>query len=496
MLPIRVCATTIENVSQEKSTVKYSGKDGSLSWSIDTDGHLSVSGSGNYVGTYQSLKIANAGFSGKYPNWIEYKDEIISAKLEVSNMKNASYLLIGCTNLTMVDLAAFDMSKVTDISCMFTGCEKLQEVNFGVSLAQQVTDMGFLFSYCKNLLEVDMSNISAENVTDVFNMFSDCISLKLIKSPKNISKEIILPPNYTWYDGNGNVCTTMTQGLNNSETYTTYLVKYMKNVTVSPIAEQIYNAGEITPEPVVTYQGEVLQKGKDYSVSYSNNVNPGTATVTITGLGEYSGTVTVTFTIKVILAKANIGSIEFDYSKGNLQKMTTKTYYNLYLDFVPVDYATMYEIELSDSKGKKVKSVNVNCAGMNYVEKTFNNLAGAIYGVRIRAIRDDVYGEWSAKKYVIKQPRTQARIYQGNLQIKWEKISGATGYDIYISTSRNGGYKKVASTGKNTTLKTIKKFKNKKLRKKTYYYYVVAKKKVSGKTYKSKRNFVMSKAKN
>ncbi len=496
VLPLSVHATQADTVSPEKASIIYSGKDGSLSWSIDSNGHLSVSGSGNYSGTYRSIKVANAGFSGEYPNWIAYKDEIVSAELKVTNIKDASCLFIGCTNLTQVNLTAFDMSKVTDMSSMFCGCEKLEKVNLGSSSATQVTDMNFLFAYCSSMVELDMSNIDATNVTKTTNMFSDCNMLKLIQSPKNISTVIMLPSSNKWYDGNGNVCTAMAQGLSNSVTYTTYLVKYMKNATINPIKEQTYNAKVITPPPVVTYQGKVLQKGKDYTVSYSNNVNPGTATVTVTGIGEYSGTKSVTFIIKVKLAKSKLGSVEFEFSKGNLQKMTTKTYYNLYVDFVPVSYATTYEIELSNNKGKRVKTVKVSCAGKNHVEKTIKNLTGSVYGVRIRAIRDGVYGAWSSKKYVIKQPRTQARVYQGNLQIKWEKISGATGYDIYMSTSRNGNYKKVASVGKKTTLKTIKKFKNKKLRNKTYFYYVVAKKKVSGKTYKSARNFVMSKTKN
>ena len=42
-----------------------------------------------------------------------------------------------------------------------------------------------------------------------------------------------------------------------------------------------------------------LVKGTDYTVSYSDNKNPGTATVTVTGIGNYTGTVTKTFKIKV-----------------------------------------------------------------------------------------------------------------------------------------------------------------------------------------------------
>ena len=40
-----------------------------------------------------------------------------------------------------------------------------------------------------------------------------------------------------------------------------------------------------------------LTKDKDYTVSYSNNTNPGTATITIKGQGNYTGTYTGSFTI-------------------------------------------------------------------------------------------------------------------------------------------------------------------------------------------------------
>ena len=41
-----------------------------------------------------------------------------------------------------------------------------------------------------------------------------------------------------------------------------------------------------------------LKEGADYTVAYTNNIEPGTATVTVTGAGKYSGTASATFTIK------------------------------------------------------------------------------------------------------------------------------------------------------------------------------------------------------
>ena len=49
----------------------------------------------------------------------------------------------------------------------------------------------------------------------------------------------------------------------------------------------------------VTLAGKTLSAGKDYTVTYQNNKNIGTASVTITGTGDYKGTVTKTFIIYV-----------------------------------------------------------------------------------------------------------------------------------------------------------------------------------------------------
>lgn len=58
-----------------------------------------------------------------------------------------------------------------------------------------------------------------------------------------------------------------------------------------------YNGKEQKPEVTVERDGQNLEKDKDFTVRYSNNVNAGDATVTISGKGGYTGKVTRTFTI-------------------------------------------------------------------------------------------------------------------------------------------------------------------------------------------------------
>ena len=66
---------------------------------------------------------------------------------------------------------------------------------------------------------------------------------------------------------------------------------------VGDISAQPYTGEEIKPGVTVNVDGNVLTEGVDYTVTYSDNVNPGAATATITGIGKYTGTVTTNFTI-------------------------------------------------------------------------------------------------------------------------------------------------------------------------------------------------------
>ena len=80
------------------------------------------------------------------------------------------------------------------------------------------------------------------------------------------------------------------------------------NFTISPknlqqemlaqiTGDRYYNGEEQTPDVTVTDGEKTLKKDVDYTVSYSNNTNAGTATVTVTGKGNYEGIISTTFVI-------------------------------------------------------------------------------------------------------------------------------------------------------------------------------------------------------
>ena len=67
---------------------------------------------------------------------------------------------------------------------------------------------------------------------------------------------------------------------------------------VADIPDQQYTGGEVKPAVTVIWNGQTVSSD-NYTVTYSNNTQPGTATVTVTGKGDkyYTGTITKNFTI-------------------------------------------------------------------------------------------------------------------------------------------------------------------------------------------------------
>ena len=80
-----------------------------------------------------------------------------------------------------------------------------------------------------------------------------------------------------------------------------------------------YNGNE--KKPVVSITG--LVENVDYTVSYFNNVNLGTAAVIITGIGMYSGVIIKDFTIREATIYDYINEIKVGITKQTIQKGKT-----------------------------------------------------------------------------------------------------------------------------------------------------------------------------
>lgn len=130
-----------------------------------------------------------------------------------------------------------------------------------------------------------------------------------------------------------------------------------------------YSGAELKPT-VKVYINKVLQddeqliENTDYIVSYSDNINAGTATVTITGIGAYSGSKNVTFTIE----PKKIDSPTFD----GLKPEYTYTGQKVEPEFALMDGETVipsseYEVSYSDNTEVGTATITITDAtGGNY----------------------------------------------------------------------------------------------------------------------------------
>lgn len=130
-----------------------------------------------------------------------------------------------------------------------------------------------------------------------------------------------------------------------------------------------YSGAELKPT-VKVYINKVLQddeqliENTDYIVSYSDNINAGTATVTITGIGAYSGSKNVTFTIE----PKKIDSPIFD----GLKSEYTYTGQKVEPEFALMDGDTVipsseYEVSYSDNTEVGTATVTIkDASGGNY----------------------------------------------------------------------------------------------------------------------------------
>ena len=136
-------------------------------------------------------------------------------------------------------------------------------------------------------------------------------SLTAIFQPANTTDNIVI-----WSSSDETVATVDTNGMvtaqggGNAVIHATTLsgtISAECMVTVSSSVENaeiskiktayIYTGKNLKPVPAVELAGRTLKKNADYTVTYKNNRNVGTATITIKGKGDYSGTKSITFRI-------------------------------------------------------------------------------------------------------------------------------------------------------------------------------------------------------
>lgn len=300
------------------ATIVHNGDVGGLTWSIDSDGKLSVYGKGDYFSEETWT-----------PSWCEYNDEIIRAEVGIDGITSTANMFSGCSNMISVDLSKLDTSYVTDMSFMFNGCSSLKSVDISGFDISNVSNMGFMFDGCSGLEALDISGLKfyKDNYYYMDTMLYGCSGLKTFTVPADLPEDISLPgatvmydkasetyteeSNYYWIDTNGNECTVAAKNLSTAMTYsriektsteagdstgkkeeTTETQKQEDNKSTTPESGESTDKKEETTETqkqeaaITNNDPNILYSGVDGALTWSIDKN---GQLLVTGSGDYKG---------------------------------------------------------------------------------------------------------------------------------------------------------------------------------------------------------------
>ena len=253
------------------------------------------------------------------------------------------------------------------------------------------------------------------------------------------------------YTNNTNVGTatvTVTYKGNYSGTQTAnfdIIAKSLSGVTIT-VDEQIYTGSALTPTVTVKDGNRVLVKDTDYTVSYANNINVGTATVTITGTGNYAGTESASFEIKAkSIAGAAIAAIaeqiytgtaatpELTVTDGTKALVRDVDYTVSYTNNADAGTATATVIGTGNYTGKKSVTFTIKA----------NTVAVSTDGKKVSTASPTVTDLTSGMKqdaYKNRTGETTDAQYLANIETALRsKIGAAAGNSLFFKASVSGG---------------------------------------------------------
>lgn len=193
---------------------------------------------------------------------------------------------------------------------------------------------------------------------------------------------------------------------------------------VAPVANQIYTGNPIQPTLTVSANQTTLVEGNDYTVSYRNNTEVGTAYAIITGKGSWMES-SIKIPFQIVAAAQNPGNKQpqtpanpgggpsqitnnqtgrqqnkqtmIKLTKPVIKKLASAKKKTLSISFAKVKNAKKYQIQIATDKKfkKKLKTKTVTSAK----KVSFQKLqSGKKYYVRIRAVNGKKQGPWSKVK--------------------------------------------------------------------------------------------------
>lgn len=433
---------------------------------------------------------------------VSYTDNINvgTAKAVITGKGNYSGTITKSFKITQADLSKFTASLSAD-SFIYDGAEKKPVVTVKSDNAQLTADTDFTVSYSSNInagtatvtitgkgnysgsikkqftiTPADFSGFSAELSADTVTYTGS--AQKPGATVKSGDKVLVSGTDFTVsYSNNTNAGTakaTIKGKGNYSGTITkefTITPADISQLTASLSADIFrYNGAEQKPSVTVKSGDKTLVPDTDFTVSYSDNIDVGTATVTITGQGNYTGSMTRTFTI----TNARIPAV-ITAKSVTLNQSTKKT------SVFTAETDGKITLKSSNSKIVKVSGTKIIPVAPGKVTLT------------ITAARGQDYEKASKKISVTVRPLTTSKLSlkstaKKQATVSWTAAKSISRYQIYYSQRsdmKNAKHITTKSSAKSAVLKNL-------TSKKKYYVRIRTYKTVSGKKYYSTWSSVKS----
>lgn len=332
-------------------------------------------------------------------------------------------------------------------------------LNAGTATAY-ITGMGNYQGELSKTFTIKAAAISANDVTLASSAVTYTGSAQTpAVTVKSGSKTLVSGSDYTVSYSNNTNAGTATATVTAKGNYTGTVTKQftvqaadISKADISGVSDAAFTGSAIKPTPVVKLGGKTLAANTDYTVTYKNNTNAGTATVTVTGKGNYAGTASKTFKITAVsIAKAKVSGVSAKVYTGKAIKPTV----TVKLGTKTLKKGTDYTVSYKNNKAVGTATITIKGKG-NYsgtVSKTFKINPKATTVSKVTS------------------PKTK------QLKVTYKKTTGVTGYQVTYSTSKSFKKADTKSVTVKGTSKTIKS-----LKKGTIYYVKVRTYKTVGKT--------------
>ena len=331
------------------------------------------------------------------------------------NVTNLESMFYCCENLTSLDLRSFDTSKVTDMHNLFVGCWRLVSLDLSGFRTERVKSMDRMFQNCAALRELDLSSFSTPALTNSTRMFYGCTDLaRLDISRMNTTKATEMDLMF------GNCPSLSAVVLGSGFTF---------NGSGSSVLCTLPNQ-----------EWHSKQTGKIYTAS---------------GIASARNRIADTYSVFVV---NGIAAVPVD---TNAARIT----------WGGVECADGYQLYRSDDGGTNWKWLKNNTT---YNVNNYALTPGADYQYKVRAYRGEgssrVYSDFSEAVSVHILGKIENFTVTGKdtncAFLKWSKVSGCTGYQVFRTVEGSGTYTWV----KNATTNQVA---NYALTPDTTYYYKV-----------------------